>query len=186
MNLLMSIIKELVQHLKLSNFFLEIRQYFKMQNKIKKWNNSPIGMSPSAVIFNLVRSLTNDWSPPLGIRTRIIPFFMSKIDSELSSVVPSLALAPSMGNSPVQLLVTHFESSNSFYGQLSSRGTELAIFLANLAEYCNRYRCCWSWTVKFWFIFSSSKLKSNFFCFFCITLAKMVPSLPISTLIFTN
>jgi len=63
---------------------------------------------------------------------------MIDIASELSRVVPSLALTPSMGNLPVQLLVTHFESSNSFYGQISSRGTELAIFLANVAEFCNR------------------------------------------------
>lgn len=60
------------------------------------------------------------------------------INSELSCLVPSLALTPSMGNAPVQLLVTRFDSCNAFYGQQSARSTDLAIFLANLAEYCSR------------------------------------------------
>ena len=60
------------------------------------------------------------------------------IVSELSTLVPDLALTPAMGNGPTRLLVTNFDNSNSFYGQQSNRGTELAIFLANLAEYCSR------------------------------------------------
>ena len=60
------------------------------------------------------------------------------LHSELSALVPALALVPSMGPGPLQLLITHFQSSNQFYGQPSSRGAELAIFLANLAEYCSR------------------------------------------------
>jgi len=60
------------------------------------------------------------------------------INSELASLVGHQVLTPVMGEGPVQLLVTHFESSNSFYGQPSKLGSELAIFLANLAEYCSR------------------------------------------------
>ena len=61
------------------------------------------------------------------------------LPSELSTLVPDLALTPIMGQGPLTLLITNYDNSNSFYGQQSARGTEFAIFLANLAEYCSRF-----------------------------------------------
>ena len=70
MNVLKSIIRELDQHFKLSNFFVN-SNFFKLQKILKvhlrkhnilltNQNSSPVGMSLSWVIFNLVSSLTNE------------------------------------------------------------------------------------------------------------------------------
>ena len=53
-------------------------------------------------------------------------------------MVSQLALSQTMSDSPTVLLVTHFESTNCFYGQRGTNGAEFAIFLANLAEYYSR------------------------------------------------
>ena len=58
-----------------SNFFIN-RQFFKLQkllqmhmgihnNLLTNQNRSPARMSLSGEIFNLVSSLTNEWTPPL-------------------------------------------------------------------------------------------------------------------------
>jgi len=60
------------------------------------------------------------------------------INSELTRIVSHLTLSPIMGEVPLVLLITHFQSTNCFYGQRSNNGAEFAIFLANLAEYYSR------------------------------------------------
>ena len=70
MNVLKSIIRKLDQLFKVSNFFVN-GQYFKLQkilkvhmrlqnNLLTNQNSSPVGMSLSGVIFNLVSSLPNE------------------------------------------------------------------------------------------------------------------------------
>ena len=70
MNVLKSIIRELDQNLKLSNFFVN-RQFFKLQkllkvlmrihnNPLTNQNSIPVGLSQSGIIFNLVSSLKNE------------------------------------------------------------------------------------------------------------------------------
>ena len=67
MALLKNIIRELDQHFKVFNFFVN-RQFFKLQKILKvhmrihnnlftNQNSSPVGMSLSGVIFNLVSLL---------------------------------------------------------------------------------------------------------------------------------
>ena len=79
--------RELDQHFKVSNFFVN-RQYLKMQkilkvqmrihdNPLSSQNSSAIGTSLSGVIFNLVSSLTNKWTPPL---IQVFPEFRKYLD----------------------------------------------------------------------------------------------------------
>ena len=78
MNVLKSIIRELDQHFKVYTFSVN-RQFFKLQKYLKCTCEYTTTFLPikivvllvclSGVIFNLVSSLTNEWTPPLRILT---------------------------------------------------------------------------------------------------------------------